>query len=143
MGLVQCARTRASTSLDLLAVCAFLSLQPYANGSGNGYSNGYSNGNDYSRGGQDFYGGGAGGVVPSLGMETRDVRPKSTAGFLPTAEYMRQQDLQVQGSNVPEPFQTFESVGFPADILDEVRCSCLADKPPSMPELQLEGGGSL
>ena len=49
-----------------------------------------------------------------------EVRAKSTAGFMSVQEYRRQHDLRVEGSNPPDPLQTFESVGFPPDILDEV-----------------------
>jgi superfamily II DNA/RNA helicase len=45
----------------------------------------------------------------------------TTVGFLPASEYRRQHDLVVEGANAPEPMQTFESVGFPRDILDEIR----------------------
>lgn len=47
--------------------------------------------------------------------------PVSTDGFMSSADYRRQHDISVQGDHVPEPLQTFESVGFPPDILDEVR----------------------
>ncbi|KAG2452819.1 hypothetical protein HYH02_002165 [Chlamydomonas schloesseri] len=47
--------------------------------------------------------------------------PVSTDGFMSASDYRRQHDISVQGDHVPEPLQTFESVGFPADILDEIR----------------------
>lgn len=50
-------------------------------------------------------------------------QPVSTDGFVSASEYRRQHDITVQGSDVPDPLQTFESVGFPPDILDEVRCA--------------------
>jgi hypothetical protein len=43
---------------------------------------------------------------------------------LPAAEYCRVNDLVVHGESnydhVPEPCQTFESAGYPADLLEEV-----------------------
>lgn len=36
------------------------------------------------------------------------------------SEYLRKHDMIVEGGKVGEPFQTFESVGFPRDIMDEV-----------------------
>ncbi|GLI61281.1 hypothetical protein VaNZ11_003630 [Volvox africanus] len=48
-------------------------------------------------------------------------QPVSTDGFVSAPEYRRQHDISVQGDHVPDPLQTFESVGFPADILDEIR----------------------
>lgn len=51
----------------------------------------------------------------------------SSVQVLPAAEYMRVNDLVVQGEghhdHVPEPCQTFESAGYPADLLEEVSCS--------------------
>jgi hypothetical protein len=45
--------------------------------------------------------------------------------ILPAAEYMRVNDLIVHGEgphdHVPEPLQTFESAGYPPDLLGEVR----------------------
>jgi ATP-dependent RNA helicase DDX5/DBP2 len=35
-------------------------------------------------------------------------------------EYKRTHDLRCEGDNIPAAFQTFESVGFPPDILDEI-----------------------
>ena len=48
-------------------------------------------------------------------------RPKSTSGFISLVEYKALHGCRVEGENVPEPFQTFESVGFPPDIMDEIR----------------------
>lgn len=48
--------------------------------------------------------------------------PVNTDGFVTSAEYKRQHDIVVQGDHVPEPLQTFESVGFPRDVLEEVIC---------------------
>lgn len=60
--------------------------------------------------------------MPASGapVEIKDIKPRSTAGFLPPLEYRRMHDLITTGDNVPEAMQTFESVGFPPDILDEV-----------------------
>jgi hypothetical protein len=48
----------------------------------------------------------------------------SSVKVLSAAEYMRVNDLVVQGEgahdHVPEPCQTFESAGYPADLLEEV-----------------------
>jgi len=48
----------------------------------------------------------------------------SSVQVLPAAEYMRVNDLLVHGEgphdHVPEPCQTFESAGYPADLLEEV-----------------------
>ena len=35
-------------------------------------------------------------------------------------EYRREHGLVVQGASVPDPLQTFDSVGFPPNIMDEV-----------------------
>jgi hypothetical protein len=59
-----------------------------------------------------------------MGVKLREVRPRDTTGWVSAEEYNRKHDLRVEGGNVPEAFQTFESVGFPHDIMDEVR-SCL------------------
>jgi hypothetical protein len=49
----------------------------------------------------------------------------SSVQVLPAAEYCRVNDLVVHGESnydhVPEPCQTFESAGYPADLLEEVR----------------------
>lgn len=65
-------------------------------------------------------GNGAGGGYQKTGMTGQ---PVSTDGFLSAADYKRQHDIAVQGDHVPEPLQTFESVGFPPDILEEVRAA--------------------
>ena len=36
------------------------------------------------------------------------------------SEYRALHGCRVEGADVPEPFQTFESVGFPHDIMDEI-----------------------
>jgi hypothetical protein len=50
---------------------------------------------------------------------------ESDVRVLPTAEYLRANDLITHGEGpndqVPEPYQTFDSARFPADLLDEVR----------------------
>jgi len=42
------------------------------------------------------------------------------AGDLTVAEYRAKHDMTVLGQNCPDPFQSFQSVGFPPDIMDEV-----------------------
>jgi len=51
----------------------------------------------------------------------RNGAPVNTVGFLSAEEYRRKNDIKVEGSNVPDPLQTFDSVGFPKDISQEVR----------------------
>jgi hypothetical protein len=50
---------------------------------------------------------------------------ESNVRVLPTAEYLRANDLITHGEgpndHVPEPYQTFECARFPADVLGEVR----------------------
>lgn len=57
----------------------------------------------------------------------------SSVQVLPAAEYMRVNDLVVQGEgphdHVPDPCQTFESAGYPADLLEEVRSSTWVSVP--------------
>lgn len=101
--------------------------QPSYNSNGNGA--GYGGSSQYSSGG----GGGGGGsygaannssAVVSSGNAGRiklTGAPVSTAGFVTPQEYARTHDLQTLGDNVPQPLQTFESVGFPPDMLEEVR----------------------
>ncbi|PNH05034.1 DEAD-box ATP-dependent RNA helicase 14 [Tetrabaena socialis] len=48
-------------------------------------------------------------------------QPVSTEGFATSADYRRTHGIIVQGDHVPDSLQTFESVGFPPDILDEIR----------------------
>jgi ATP-dependent RNA helicase DDX5/DBP2 len=49
------------------------------------------------------------------------VQPAAQNYRLTAAEYRAEHTLQLQGDPpLPEPYQTFESVGFPHDILDEV-----------------------
>jgi hypothetical protein len=54
------------------------------------------------------------------------VKPQGSHNFpLTTEEYRQEHSLVVEGDRysgepVPEPLQTFESAGFPRDILDEV-----------------------
>jgi ATP-dependent RNA helicase DDX5/DBP2 len=93
----------------------------YGGGGGGGYGSSYGGG-----GGGGSYGAGAGSLAGG-GVPIRDIKPRTTAGFLPAAEYMRKHDLRVEGGGVPEPFQTFESVGFPHDIMDEVRAAMACD----------------
>ena len=57
-------------------------------------------------------------------MGSTDSFTESEVKILPALEYLAAHDLTVHGNgqndNVPEPMQTFESAGFPRDILDEV-----------------------
>jgi hypothetical protein len=50
---------------------------------------------------------------------------ESDVRVLPTAEYLRANDLITHGEgpndHVPDPCQTFESARFPSDLLNEVR----------------------
>ena len=88
---------------------------PWTQSSG-GYSNGHHGGGGYG-------GGGGGSSYQGAPIEIKEVRPKSTTGFASASDYRRQHDLVVlppQGETAPEPLQTFESVGFPHDILAEV-----------------------
>jgi hypothetical protein len=76
---------------------------------------GYSNGSSY--------GAAADTRGPAGPFVAKEVHAKTTAGFLPVAEYRRTYELRIEGHDCPDPMQTFESVGFPPDILDEVSAS--------------------
>ena len=86
---------------------------------------------------QDAYGAGAAngsgaaayasGSYQNTGMTGK---PVNTDGFMSTADYRRAHDISAQGDHVPDPLQTFESVGFPPDILEEVRARVGAAAPP-------------
>ena len=92
-------------------------MRPYIQGSS--YDrNGSSHDRDRDRG--DYQSSASAGGGGGSTIVVKDIRPKSTSGFLSLSEYRRAHDLIVEGADVPEPMQTFESVGFPADILDEV-----------------------
>ncbi len=55
------------------------------------------------------------------GHVSRHVPPAGRQNFQMTCEeYRREHGLVVQGASVPDPLQTFESVGFPSNIMDEV-----------------------
>ena len=81
-------------------------------GGGGGYSNGYANGHSAAPvAASGDNGVGQFGVVQPAAQNYRQT----------SAEYRAEHGLQLQGDPpVPEPYQTFESVGFPHDILDEV-----------------------
>jgi len=93
-----------------------LSFAPYdagGGGGGGGYSNGYANGHSAAPAAAASGDNGAGqfGVVQPASQNYRQT----------AAEYRAEHGLQLQGEQPhPEPYQTFESVGFPHDILDEV-----------------------
>ncbi|THU71067.1 hypothetical protein C4D60_Mb08t31620 [Musa balbisiana] len=64
--------------------------------------------------------------------DSREPRATSTRGHASSADggpsasveaYRRQNEIIVTGDDVPAPFMTFESTGFPAEILKEVRYS--------------------
>mmetsp|Transcript_15071 Transcript_15071/g.38279 ORF Transcript_15071/g.38279 Transcript_15071/m.38279 type:complete len:188 (-) Transcript_15071:1724-2287(-) len=96
----------------------------------------YSNGRDYgaTHGDANVSNGAGlnsyGGNVPSAGGV-------GGAGFIPVADYRKKHDLVVMGEGAPDPFQTFESVGFPHDIMDEVphrhRSTILVTSTPTTP----------
>jgi len=84
----------------------------YSNGGG-GYSNGYAQGNAP-----------AAEVAPgSNGVGEYGVLSTAPKNYRMTnAEYCAENGLVLQGEQpLPEAYQTFESVGFPQDIMDEVR----------------------
>lgn len=54
-----------------------------------------------------------GGNAPQTGGSLQD-------GDLLVADYRAKHDMNVFGEGVPDPFQSFRSVGFPPDIMDEV-----------------------
>ncbi len=100
-------------------------------------TNGYSNGGSY--------GGAAAGGGTVLGSGA----PVGNHTFELTAdEYRRKHELTVTGDStdraVPDPLQTFESAGFPRDIMDEVALlttqpssawfrGCCSEGPPAKP----------
>ena len=52
---------------------------------------------------------------------TRHRPPAGRQNFAMSCDaYRREHGLVVQGASVPDPLQTFESVGFPSNIMDEV-----------------------
>eukprot|EP00798_Chlamydomonas_sp_ICE-L_P027598 gene27598-7235_t len=114
------------------------SSQPQSS-NGGGYGGGGSGGGGYggsSGGGGGYGGGGGGGAGGGYGasrnggggmgsgsgvpVTVKEIVPSSTVGFIAPEEYKRKHDLQLLGNGAPEPFQTFESAGFPRDILEEI-----------------------
>lgn len=109
------------------AIPSYPQPQNYNSSNGAGYNaSQYGSSGGGGGGGGGSYGGAGGGssAVVSSGNAGRTKltgAPTSTAGFMPVADYARLHDLQTLGENVPQPLQTFESVGFPPDMLEEVR----------------------
>eukprot|EP00193_Tetraselmis_chui_P004067 CAMPEP_0177768674 /NCGR_PEP_ID=MMETSP0491_2-20121128/9858_1 /TAXON_ID=63592 /ORGANISM="Tetraselmis chuii, Strain PLY429" /LENGTH=522 /DNA_ID=CAMNT_0019285519 /DNA_START=255 /DNA_END=1820 /DNA_ORIENTATION=+ len=92
---------------------------PPASSYGGGYDRGsYGSSRDNGGGGG---GGGDNGALNSYGGNVPSAGGAVGAGFLPVAEYRQKHDLVVLGEAAPDPFQTFDSVGFPPDIMDEIR----------------------
>lgn len=60
------------------------------------------------------------GMQSQYQLQQPQALPSSRSGPVSSSEYRRQHDLTVQGEDAPDPFQTFESVNFPRDILDEI-----------------------
>ena len=74
----------------------------YGGCGGGGYANGYANG--------------------SAGQSAQHALPTGKQSFkLSADEYRKAHDLTVEGHDIPAPLQEFESVGFPAAIMDEVQ----------------------
>eukprot|EP00884_Botryococcus_braunii_P017480 jgi/Botrbrau1/4415/Bobra.0348s0007.1 len=48
-------------------------------------------------------------------------RPNTTSFGMSAAQYRQQHDLTALGDNVPDPLQTFDSVGFTDNIMSEIR----------------------
>ncbi|XP_009414695.2 ATP-dependent RNA helicase-like protein DB10 [Musa acuminata AAA Group] len=86
----------------------------------------------YGRSRSHQHGGGKSSSMHDHGHDTKDSRePRATStrghassadgGAFASAEaYRRQNEIIVTGDDVPAPFMTFESTGFPAEILKEV-----------------------
>ncbi|KAL6756698.1 P-loop containing nucleoside triphosphate hydrolase protein [Haematococcus lacustris] len=92
--------------------------QPSSYNSNNSYGGGAGGYGSGGGGGNGSAPGGTGSTAPGV---VREVHSKNSTGFLSPADYARKHDLRYEGDNVPEALQTFESVGFPPDILDEIR----------------------
>ncbi|URE38429.1 Type III restriction enzyme, res subunit [Musa troglodytarum] len=88
----------------------------------------------YGRSRSHQHGGGKSSGMHDHGHDTKDSRePRatSTRGHASSADggasasveaYRRQNEIIVTGDDVPAPFMTFESTGFPAEILKELLC---------------------
>ena len=103
-------------------VSLFVSPQPSYGGGGGGYAGSGGGGGGYGGSGGGFSnggGGGGGGGGGPMGI-VKTIVPTTTAGFMSKPDFLRTHDIHTQGSDVPDAFQTFESAGFPRDIMDEV-----------------------
>mmetsp|Transcript_29864 Transcript_29864/g.84173 ORF Transcript_29864/g.84173 Transcript_29864/m.84173 type:complete len:625 (+) Transcript_29864:371-2245(+) len=74
---------------------------------------------DYDQG--RYNGSGQSGAINSYGGNVPTSGGAQVAGELSVAEYRAKNDLTIMGEGAPDPFQTFEAVGFPHDIMDEIR----------------------
>ncbi|GFH09618.1 DEAD-box ATP-dependent RNA helicase, partial [Haematococcus lacustris] len=101
-----------------LAKCIGMLQQPSSYNSNSSYGGGAGGYGSGGGGGNGSAPGGSGSSAPGV---VREVHSKNSTGFLSPADYARKHDLRYEGDNVPEALQTFESVGFPPDILDEIR----------------------
>ena len=75
------------------------------------------------------YGGSSAPYANGYGSSAAAEGPKAIAHSLPAdrqnfnlsaSEYREREGLRVEGSDVPDPLQSFDSVGFPRAIMDEV-----------------------
>jgi len=127
-----------------------------SNGYSGGSSNGYSNTNGYSGGGGGGYGGGGGGGFGGAGgdrmsnlgaglkQQNWDINtlPKFDKSFYkedPAVSarspadvdaFRKENQIAIQGRNVPSPVTTFDEAGFPAYVMSEVKAQGFAKPTP-------------
>lgn len=63
-------------------------------------------------------------------VSARDHGPSAGGGGLSVEEYCRQHEITTIGDDVPPPYMTFESTGFPSEILKEVHLAGFAAPTP-------------
>ncbi|KAI9689774.1 MAG: ATP-dependent RNA helicase dbp2 [Bathelium mastoideum] len=112
-------------------------------GHSGGYSNGYSGSNGYSNGSSNGYGGGYGGgggdKMSNLGSNLKtqnfdlNTLPKFEKSFYKedpavaartpaqVEAFRRENQITVQGRDVPKPVETFDEAGFPGYVMSEVK----------------------
>ncbi|TKA62686.1 ATP-dependent RNA helicase dbp2 [Friedmanniomyces simplex] len=121
----------------------------YGNSGSNGYSNGggggYSNGGGYggSNGASGGYGGGDKMSALGANLKTQiwdyNTMPKFEKSFYKEdpavaarspAEvdaFRREQQITIQGNNIPKPVETFDEAGFPGYVMNEVKAQGFAN----------------
>uniref|UniRef100_A0A061RKI9 RNA helicase n=1 Tax=Tetraselmis sp. GSL018 TaxID=582737 RepID=A0A061RKI9_9CHLO len=79
---------------------------------------------------QGGFGMGGNGVPNTYGGNAPVMGGAQRPGEMSVAEYRAKHDMTVMGDSVPDPFQSFESVGFPPDIMDEINRAGFSEPTP-------------